>query len=253
MTLRATPLGDRRLVSMRPVKTTPVLLALALVALDGGGTAVGARHRKPICVRYKCRTLAATAQIRVFQATNKHPAREVPYLSSFARWLPSGRVTPLGDGLEQTQGVFLERLALAGRFVADASTSVGKETMYEGQIGWSVSRLNVETGRQEHARVPFTPSELDPNRRCNGFVPEGAPGVTDIAVTANGTVAWIVGGSIDNNLRNLSSRTVCELPPGSSVPLVVASDPSIRPKSLAAIPGHLYWIEGTTPRNAVIR
>jgi hypothetical protein len=46
---------------------------------------------------------------------------------------------------------------------------------------------------------------------------------------------------------------VCELPPESSAPVIVASDPSIRQKSLAAIPGHLYWLEGGIPRGTMIR
>src|SRR5437899_1436744 len=100
---------------MRRVRTMLVLLALVLVALDGGATALGARHRKPICVRYRCRTLAATAQIRVYQARNRPPARELPVLSSFARWLPTGRVTPLGDGVEVTSITQLRLLALSGR------------------------------------------------------------------------------------------------------------------------------------------
>jgi hypothetical protein len=163
-------------------------------------------------------------------------------------------VTPLGDAVEELRATTLELLAVSGRFVASATTSGGKETAYEEKTAWSVARLDVKTGHADIARVPFTPG-VSPNERCNDFVPERAPGVTDIAVTVNGTVAWIVGGSIDqpNNLRNLSSRTICELPPGSTVPIVVASDPSIRPKSLAAIPGHLYWIEGSTTRSAVIR
>src|SRR5436190_19272639 len=115
---------------MRRLRTMTVLSLLTIVALGGGGAALGARHRQPLCVRHKCRPLAANAQIRVFQATPRHPAIET-FQSSFARWLPTGRVTPLGDHFEPEPGPSLGRLALAGQFAAYALVVYGKYN-YEG-------------------------------------------------------------------------------------------------------------------------
>ena len=236
---------------MQLIRIMSVFLVLAVVALGGGRTAVGARHRQPLCVRYRCSTLAATAQIRVYQARNRHPAVEELFLSSFVRWLPTGRVTPLGDYSETTEIVKLKLLALAGRFVADATESCGRQGCAS-----SVSRLNAQTGHRENATTSTTASELDnPNHKCDGAPNAfGALGVTDLAVTRRGTVAWIIGGSYDDrNQIDLRSRTVCDLPPASSRPVVVNSDPAIEPKSLAAIAGHLYWTEHGAARAAAIQ
>jgi hypothetical protein len=219
------------------------------LALSGVGPGVAsARHKRPLCVVYRCTTLAATAQIRVYKARNRHPAVEVPFLRSFARWLPTGRITPIGDNTETTRIVRLRLLALAGRFLADALEECSKNSE---ACGWSIGRLNAQSGRDETASVSFVPSELgNPNHWCSGTPPPRALGVTDIVVSRAGTVAWIMGGSVDfpTNFGNLSRRTVCELKPGSKTPIVVASSPTIEPKSLAAIPGHLYWTEAGTPR-----
>jgi hypothetical protein len=223
---------------------------LMCLALSGVGVGIaGARPGRPTCVVYRCRTLAASAQIRVYQARNRHPAVEIPFLSSFARWLPTGRLTPLGDNVETTRILKLKLLALAGRFVADATESCGKEGCAS-----SVARLNVQTGRRERATPSTASWELgNLNGKCVGG-PPGALGVTDIIVTPSGTVAWIMGGSIEvpTNRVDLNSRTVCELPPKSSTPVVVASSTRIEPKTLAGIPGRLYWLEGGAPRTAVI-
>ena len=201
---------------------------------------------------YRCETIAATAQIRVYQARTRRPAREEAFQSSFARWLRTGRVTPLGDNVKTTTVLELKRLALSGRFVADAMETCGKNECG----GWSISRVNAQTGRNEEATVSTATSELEnPNQHCVGAVPPGAPGVTDLIVTAKGTVAWIIGGSIEGptNLKNLGSRTVCELPPRSKTPLVVASSPKIEPRALAANGGHLYWLEGGVARTTGVQ
>src|SRR5206468_8208611 len=99
---------------------------ILMAATNDMAVATG-KHRRPICVMYRCRTLAATAQVRVFQATNRHRGRERLFLSTFAKWLPSGRVTPLGDAVEEVRVTALRQVALAGRFVADVTTTSGKE------------------------------------------------------------------------------------------------------------------------------
>jgi hypothetical protein len=234
------------------VRWAAVLGASAAVATGlalGWAGPVSARHRRPQCVVYRCKTLAATAQIRVYRATNRHPAVEVPFRSSFVRWRPSGRVTPLGDDVGATEIVKLKLLALAQQFVADATESCGREGCAS-----SVARLNAATGRNERGdAVILARGTCEPQSalrrgsarraRRNGHW-----------VTPKGTVAWIMGGSIEfpTNRNNLNSRILCELPPGARTPVVVANSPTIEPRSLAVIPGRLYWLEGGTPRASSI-
>jgi hypothetical protein len=236
---------------MRRVRIMTVLSVLAVVALGGGGAALGARHGKRLCVRYMCRTLAATAQIRVFQATPRHPAIET-FQSSFARWLPTGRVTPLGDHFEPEPGPSLGRLALAGQFAAYALVVYGKYN-YEGTV-WRMVRLNVKTGHREHAED----DRAEGSGSCLGGIDYLSPGITDVAVTPKGTTAWIIGDRpYSPYLRNPTpfptTYAVCTVPPASRTVTRLATGFMIVPKSLAAILGHLYWIEGSTTRSAVIR
>ena len=231
---------------MRRLLIVTTLSLLAVVALGAGGTAVGARHQKPLCVRYKCRTLAATAQIRVFQA-----AREESYVSSFARWLPSGRVTPLGDHFEPESGPSLGRFAIAGQFAAYALVVYGKYN-YEGAV-WRMVRLNVKTGHRERAED----DRAEGSGACLGGTDHLAPGITDVAVTPKGTTAWVIGDRPYNPYQPNPTPfptiyTVCAVSPASKEPRVVASSPMIQAKSLAAIPGHVYWTEGSTPRSTAI-
>lgn len=238
----------------------PILLGLCLLAfgLAGGGVAATASgkspSKRPLCVRYKCTTLAADPQVSIYQATNRHRNREVEYQSSFARWIPNGRVTALGDYCN-FECVTLQKLVLAGRFLFSAFTE-GAERYPESGVGsgWYLSLLNVQTGRRQ---------KVDPVGGKEGGFGKGSPGVTDVAVTPAGTAAWIIDGeyqiptgpSLPGNKGDLplGSKTVFELPPGSRTPVVLATSSTIDPASLAAIPGHLYWTEGGAPRTAAIQ
>jgi hypothetical protein len=189
----------------------------------------------PSCKRYRCSTLAADAFVKVFQARNRHLGREVLYQSSFVRWLPGGRVTALGDQFEPG-GRVLTRLALTGRFVAAAIETASKAPPFSIHV----YRVNAATGSKDV--VPAVPAGEDE-------FGENARGVTDIVVTRAGTVAWLVGETVD--MPGISR--VFELPPGSRQPVVVGSGPVIVPGSLAAVPGHLYWSEGTLARGVAIK
>jgi hypothetical protein len=130
----------------------------------------------------------------------------------------------------------LTRIALAGRFVAAAISTIAKEP----PDSLFIYRVNAATGRRD--AVNAAPA------RENEFG-EHARGVTDITVTPAGTVAWIVGGTADMP----SQSRVFEWPPGSKVPVVLASSPEIVPASLASRPGRLYWTEGEPARSASIK
>ncbi len=227
-----------------------VLLALCgcVVASVGSPSASAATHRRPVCQRYRCRTVAADSQVRVFRATSRHPGRELEPEATFAQWLPSGRVTALGDS-SGVEGDVLKGLDLSGRFVVCA-LGVAAERYPGTGTGWAVQRLNAQTGHRER---------VSPDGVMSGSFGENSPGVTDVAVTPAGSIAWIDDGAFQNPLPGnggvlpLGSKAVFDLLPSAGVPAVLAVSPAIDPKSLAAIPGRLYWIEGGVPRTASVR
>jgi hypothetical protein len=243
----------------RQITRCTALLVLCLLLMCTAGASVAPEvvaqpQRNRLCVLRKCRTLAADSQVSIYQATNRHRNREVEYQSSFGRWIPSGRVTALGDYCN-FECVTLQKLALAGRFLFSAFTE-GAERYPESGVGggWYLSLLNVQTGHRE---------KVDPVGGKEGGFGKGSPGVTDVAVTPAGTAAWIIDGEYQNPTGPslpgnegdlpLGSKTVFELPPGSRTPVVLATSSTIDPTSLEAIPGHLYWIEGGVARTASIQ
>ena len=222
---------------------------VVVLGLAQAAPAVAARHKRPVCVVFRCRTLAADVQVRVYQATSRHPGRE-SHESTYARWLPSGRVTALGDNGTVVEGAVLKGLALSGRFVAYA-LGLAAERYPGGGTTWGIERLNAQTGHRE--------SILPDGEKGGGFG-EKSPGVTDIVATLAGSIAWIDDGSFQNpigplssgSLLPLGSKAVFELPPSSKTPTALAVSSMIAPQSLAAIPGHLYWTEGGTARSTSI-
>jgi hypothetical protein len=171
--------------------------------------------------------------VRVFQATNRHLARELKYISSFIEWRPKLRVTALGDNFEE--GRLLGRLVVNGRFVAAAVKIFSKEPPY----AWSIYRLNAATGRREVVKAtPFGE---------NQFVLH-SPGVTDICVTPAGTVTWIVAPPAGE----VALWRVYELPPESTTAKPLAASPTITRGSLACVAGHAYWLDNGVTGNAPI-
>lgn len=211
---------------------------------------LAAKHRgRPVCVVYRCRTLAADPQVRVYQATARHPGRE-NHQSTYAQWLANGRVTALGDS-SGFEGDVLERLDLAGRFVGCA-LGLSAERYPGTGTTWAVERVNAQTGRRE--RVPTD------GEKGGGFG-EKSPGVTDIVATPAGSLAWLNDGSFQNPLVPLSSgsllplgsKAVFELAPASKTPTAISVSSTIDPKSLAAVPGHLYWTDAGAARSTSIQ
>jgi hypothetical protein len=227
-------LGDRA-VRVTRVCGSACLLAVASGLVVCTHAVAAGKHGRALCAVHRCRTLAADPNVSVFQATVRRPL-EQPYRSSFARWLPTGRVTALGDEIiGGTSTAKLELLAVAERFAAYAIRDVGGVESY---VSWKVYRLNVQTGRRDAVRA---------SSRLDTFNLQ-TPGVTDVVVTPTGTAAWIVGGAQDTP----STYQVFMLLPGSKSPALLASATTIEPKSLAGIPGHLYWTEAGTARSVPI-
>jgi hypothetical protein len=142
-------------------------------------------------------------------------------------------------------GLTLERPAVAGPFVAYELVQFGRYNG-EGTIV-KVFRLNAKTGRREQATEAGQPAG---EGICDGGLPFKAPGVTGMTVTPRGTVAWIIGGIVESpGVTNLRNYRVCILLPGARVPIVAARGTSIAPRSLAAVPGYVYWSEGGSARS----
>jgi hypothetical protein len=223
----------RWLVPGVAVLSTALALALSGSFASADRPVAAPASTRARCVRYRCTILTADAKVQIFRARNRHPARELPYESSFARWLPTGRVTALGDRFE---GRDLGASALSGRFVAAAIEGFAKEP----PSSWTIHRLDASTGRAEVV------SAVPPIQDQFG---EGSPGVTDICVTSAGSIAWIVAptAGVPGLWR------VFELAPSSSVLQELASGPAIVRGSLACVPGHVYWLEGSVARGASIR
>jgi hypothetical protein len=237
-------IGDRTARSLAGFAFALCGWAAVLGLTDSVSASAATRHKRPVCVVYRCKTIAADAQVRVYQATSRHPGRET-YESTYAQWLPTGRVRSLGDAAG-VEGASLISLDLSGRYVAYALGEAAERYQGDGST-WAVVRLNAQTGHRESVSLSFG---------------EKSRGVTDIAATPAGSIAWIEEGSFQNpmgpplpgneSVLPPGSKAVFDLPPGSSVPQALAVSTAIIPKSLAAIPGHLYWTEGGAARSTSI-
>jgi hypothetical protein len=180
-------------------------------------------------------TLMADAQVRIYQARNRHPS-EGAFRSTFAQWLGGSRITALGDSAEIGSAA-LEALALTGRFVAYALG--GAEHSPGAGRGEAVYRLDATSGRR--TQVSCTGGS---ERTCG--IAAKAPGVTDIAATSAGSVAWIVGGA----LSSTQPFAVFLLGAHASRATQLEASAAIAPHSLAAISGHVYWLAEETARQA---
>ncbi len=217
-----------------------MLCLMIAVGILGAGppsapAARGGAHRRPLCARYRCVTLIADAQVRVFQARNRLPS-EGTFRGTFARWLAGDRTTSLGDSAE-LGGTALEALALNGRFVAYALG--GAEHSPGAGRGEAVYRLDASSGRRTQVSCGG-----GSERTCG--IAANAPGVTDVAATSAGSVAWIVGG-----VRSSTQPFAVFLLAARAVSATqLAASAAIAPHSLTAISGHVYWLEGEAARQA---
>jgi hypothetical protein len=205
-------------------------------------TAAGFFRPRGCITFYLCRTLRTARRLRVYQVLPRPPREPVIYDKTYALWLPSRRVTALGDKWEEGfSEPGLARITLSGEYVAYALTGTGvfRDEIDEG-LGWQIWRLNVKTGRREKVRREHKCVAADLSEGWD------APGVSDLVATSHGTLAWIFGSY---NTFPTSYR-VCELPPRSTSPLLLASSPAIAPKSLAIAASQLSWVEAGQRRSA---
>jgi hypothetical protein len=209
-----------------------LVFALAIGVAPSVAPAI-ASHVPPSCALHVCSTLDESLQVRVFNERSR--PGHVTFDSSFAEWLPSRRVTPLGDFAESVEALRVTRSVLTGRWLGYVL-----EDFSEQDHGYMIYRLNVRTGQREHVRA--TPAS-------EGEFVATHSGVSDMAETSMGTVAWIEGGSV----ASPDTYRVFEWPPGAKAAVLLATATDIAATSLAAVPGHLYWLEGSVPRTANVR
>ncbi len=232
---RARPNPSRRERVKPLAQVLCLMVTVGILTAHPAPAARAVASRRPLCARYKCVTLMADAQLRVFQAHNRRSS-EGAFRSTFARSLPSGHMTALGDSAE-LGGTALEALALNGRFVAYALG--GAERSPGAGRGEAVYRLDADSGR----RTQFGCGGGS-ERTCG--IAANAPGVTDIAATSAGSVAWIVDGA-----RNSTQPfALFLLAAHAASATLLAASADISPHSLAAVSGHVYWLEGEEARQA---
>jgi hypothetical protein len=229
-----------RVKLLAPVLCLMITVGVLGVTPPSAPAARGGAHLRPLCARYECVTLMADAQVRVFQARERRVS-EGAFRSTYARWLPSGRVTALGDSAFAFAGSALEALALNGRFVAYALG--GAERSPGAGRGEAVYRLDANSGRRTQVSCSG-----GSERTCG--IAANEPGVTDMAVTSAGSVAWIVGGARSSTPFAVQPFAVYLLAAHAASATQLAASASISPHSLAAISGHVYWLEGETARQA---
>lgn len=210
------------------------LVALCCALASAG--AANARHaRRPICHLYRCTTVAQDRLVRIVRGETLEVARHEAIKEGprwWFVWRPTGRGLPLPE-LEPSPS----RFAVAGRWVAWANGC-------DYGCGVSVHRIDVDSGRLEGNPVGGPPYTEDAVRRgesqrpgepCFTYGTAGSQesGVTALVVSDSGAIAWI------------QSQHVCEMPRGSDVPSVLASNPEIAPSYLRLVDGHVYWKEET--------
>jgi hypothetical protein len=203
------------------------VVAAGLVIAPAAEARLSEKH---VCAIRRCRTLAASAQIRVFTATARQE-RTSPSSITFAEWLPTGRLEYLSSSEILERGV--SHFALAGRFLAFAFDTIDEVEEYG--LSETTALLNVETGRER--QMPGT------------FFKEPSRGTAQVVLTPAGSVAWMIEGLFNQTATGyLFGRAIYALRAGARKPVLLASSEETVPMSLAATPGHIYWLEAGTAR-----
>jgi hypothetical protein len=215
------------------------ILTLVLLAFAVPGAAAAAPwHVRPLCIRYRCRTVAQDSRVRVLRVQSRHPRNEeeseegIRWLH-FAVWKATGRAWPLGDFAVTQDSSGVQMLMLAGPWVGYVESGCSHETL---SCNYAVERMDARSGRRETQpnAIPNEQAPLPPQGEgcLNGALPP-----TALALAESGTVAWIEYGH------------VCELPHGSQVPVLLSAGPGVEPRSLLMADGFFIWREGAALRS----
>jgi hypothetical protein len=197
----------------------------ALLCNACGAAAGTSAH--PACRPPGSRTLAFDGRVRVYSLPGRTPFQR----SSYACLLASGRTVALGArGLPQVR---VGPVALSGALVAYVTTTMGIDTSSA-----TVSELDLSAARP----LPGSTPAASPPRRPESFV-----SVTDLQITARGSIAWIARTSgimqpvpvfeVREQLRSRPAR-------------LLARGPVVRPGSLRLLRGRVGWVEGSSTVSA---
>jgi hypothetical protein len=144
------------------------IVAVVLIAVTVPSGRASVWSAKEICASHVCRTIAANARVRVFRATNRRG-----YDIVFAEWLSTHQAREIDFPRSEP----LTAAALAGSVVAHAvryasgtAVLVYVEDLQPGHVGEGGSWVAADD------------------------MEAGSAGVRNLAVTASGSVAWLVEG-----------------------------------------------------------
>lgn len=210
---------------MRRAGLTAVCTALAACPL-GAGAAAGA-SAYPACRPPGSRTIAADARVRVYSLAGSTPLQS----SAYACLLSRGRTIALGvRGLPQVR---VGPVALSGTLLAYAARTIGIDTSSA-----SVSELDLAAS---HPLLSSAPAASPPTR------PESFTSVTDLQITARGSIAWISRSSgIQQPVPVFEVREQLRSQPAR----LLARGAAVRPGSLRLLRGRVGWMDGTRAASA---
>jgi hypothetical protein len=189
------------------------VVALALMAVRVPSGRASEWSAKEICASHVCRTITADARVRVFRATGRRG-----YDIVFAEWLPTRRVREIGfPRSEPFTAVVLvgSVLAHAVRYRSGTAVLVYVEDLQPGHGGAGGGWVAADD------------------------IEAGSAGVRNLAVTASGSVAWLVEGRfMDPADRKAgphpNSRAIFCASRRTGEPVFLAYGPSISPSALRA-------------------
>ena len=188
------------------------LLTLALVAVRVPSGRASEWNAKEICASHVCRTIIANARVRVFGATDRRG-----YDIVLAEWLPTHQVREIDfprseplTAVELAGSVF----AYAVRYASGTAVLVYVEDLQPGHAGVGGSWVAAEN------------------------IEAGSVGVRKLAVTASGSVAWLVEGRFldpanpEAGPYSNSRAVFCASRTGE--PVLLSYGPTITPADLKA-------------------
>jgi hypothetical protein len=187
------------------------LVTLALVAVRVPSGRAGEWSAKEICASHVCRTITANVRVRVFRATDRRG-----YDIVFGEWLPRHQVREIDfprseplTAVELAGSVF----AYAVRYRSGKAVLVYAEDLQPGHAGEGGSWVAAED------------------------MEAGSAGVRNLAVTASGSVAWLVEGRfLDPADREAgphpNSRAIFCASRRTGEPVFLAYGPSVSPSAL---------------------
>lgn len=207
-----------------PAAACATVAALGLAAVTVTGASAGQR-----CSPAGARTLASDARVRVYTLPGPGPFQR----SAYACLLVSSRTVALGvRGLPQVR---VGPVALSGTLLAYATSTIGIDTSSA-----SVSELDLAAA---HPQLGSAPAASPPTR------PESFSSVTDLRITARGSIAWIARTS--GILQPVPVFEVRSRPRSRPVSLL-ARGPAVRPGSLRLQAGRVVWLDGAGAQSAAL-